>query len=442
MNYFTIKKVVALSLLSVLGITAANAQDASSSAKVFGGSSQYRTWSVGLNAGVLAPVVATGGTNDFDNWDANLGYGATLRKQLGHAFGIEASFLGGKLSGDNDVAQFDRLSYETKLSFSGALSAVVNVATADFLKRENAVNFTVKAGYGLGAYKWTKVISGSNTDLTPAGGYKYGTNGKHDNTHEAFIPVGVGAKFKISDRVNFDLGYTMYFLDGDKLDATFAKAPSKDKWSYTSAGVEFSLGSTAKPNLDWVNPVAMMYDELKDPSLRQELEALKGRVTTLENTVNTLSADADGDGVANRFDKCPGTPAGTQVDGSGCPIKFPEPAPVAAAVAPMPTNQAVQFDFDSSVLKTSAYPVLDQQSAYLKSSGSTIELDGYASSEGTEAYNAKLSLERANAVKTYLVNSGVDAGKISVKGLGESNPVASNATEEGRVQNRRVEFKR
>ncbi|HCN82627.1 MAG TPA: flagellar motor protein MotB, partial [Sphingobacteriaceae bacterium] len=283
----------------------------------------------------------------------------------------------------------------------------------------------------------------TGVDLTPAGGFKYGTNGKHDNTHELFVPVGTGVKFKISDRVNFDLGYTMYFLDNDKLDGTFAKAPSHDKWSYTSAGVEFSLGSTAKPNLDWVNPVAMMYDELKDPTLRQELEALKGRVSTLENTVNTLSSDADGDGVANRFDKCPGTPAGTQVDGSGCPIKFPEPPPVAAAASvAMPTNQAVQFDFDSSVLKTSAYPILDQQSAYLKSSGSTIELDGYASSEGTEAYNLKLSQERANSVKTYLVNSGVDSGKISVKGFGESNPVGSNATEEGRVQNRRVEFKR
>ena len=54
----------------------------------------------------------------------------------------------------------------------------------------------------------------------------------------------------------------------------------------------------------------------------------------------------------------------------------------------------------------------------------------------------QLSKDRANSVKTYLVNSGVDAGKVSTKGFGETRPIASNATEEGRSQNRRVEFRK
>ena len=248
----------------------------------------------------------------------------------------------------------------------------------------------------------------------------------------------------------------MNFLDADDLDGTKGKGFSKDKWGYKSAGLEFSLGSTAKPNLDWVNPLALMYDELSDVTLRQEVEALKGRVSALEAA--DLLKDSDGDGVADKLDKCPNTEAGIKVDGSGCPLDvdadgIPDskdacptvkgtaalngcPEFVGGAAIPIP------FEFNSSVLKTSAYPILDKLSSDLKANSSTIvQLDGHASAEGTDEYNMSLSRDRANSVKTYLVNSGIAAGRIATTAYGESRPVASNATEAGRTQNRRVEFK-
>ena len=250
----------------------------------------------------------------------------------------------------------------------------------------------------------------------------------------------------------------MNFLDGDNLDGIYGKPRSLDKWSYASAGVEFSLGSTAKPSLDWVNPIALMYDELKDPTLRQEVEALKGRVSALE--AQDLLKDSDGDGVADKLDKCPGTEAGVKVDGSGCPLDVDadgipdskDACPTVKGTAQyngcpppsemMPMGSAIQFEFDSSVLRTDAYPMLDKLSSDLKSNSSArIQLDGHASSEGTTEYNMTLSRDRANSVKTYLVNSGVAASRISTTAFGESRPVASNATEEGRMQNRRVEFR-
>ena len=86
--------------------------------------------------------------------------------------------------------------------------------------------------------------------------------------------------------------------------------------------------------------------------------------------------------------------------------------------------------------------MLDATSADLRSNaGSRIELDGFASSEGTAAHNMRLSRDRANSVKTYLVNSGVDSKRIKVKAFGETHPIADNSTEDGRVLNRRVEFK-
>jgi OOP family OmpA-OmpF porin len=446
MNYSTLKKGLAVSFVAVMGVTTlASAQDSTStstSAKVFGGRGQYRTWSIGVNAGVLSPFVAIGGSNDFKNADVNLGYGISLKKQLGHAFGLEGNIFRGKVSGTNkDMPggqQGGITNFETQIGYAADIRGVVNVATVDFLRRENSVNFFVTVGYGLVAYapKVTSVGGGVNDWKDKAGD-------NHDKTYvkESYIPVGAGVKFKVSDRVAFNLGYTMHFIDGDNFDGVYAKGTTKDKFSYGYAGLEFSLGSKAKPNLDWVNPLAIMYDELKDPSLRQEVEALKTRVSNVEKSVEDLKKDSDGDGVSDQFDKCPGTPAGTAVDGSGCPLPVAA-APTVVNAGNLTGFETIQFEFNSSVLKTESYPTLDKLSSVLKENNGKALVKGYASSEGTAAYNLKLSKDRANSVKTYLVNSGVSASKVATKGLGEANPIASNDTEEGRIQNRRVETSR
>jgi len=441
MNYSTLKKGLALSFAALVGATTlASAQDStstSSSAKVFGGRGQYRTWSFGVNAGVLSPFVVIGGSNDFTNQDLNLGYGISLKKQLGHAFALQGNIFRGKISGTNKDAvngsQFGLRSFETEVGYAADLSGVVNVATVDFLRRENAVNFYVSAGYGLIAYA-PKTVSTSGAEFD----WKDRAGDDRDKKYvkEAYIPVGAGVKFKVSDRVAFNLGYTMSFVDADNLDGIYAKATTKDKFSYGYAGLEFSLGSKSKPDLQWVNPLALMYDELKDPSLRQEVEALKNRVSNVERSIEDLKKDTDGDGVADQFDKCPGTPAGTAVDGSGCPL----PKMQVDSVAGTATGyEPIQFEFNSSVLKTESYPILDALSSRLRENNSKVTLKGYASSEGTAAYNMKLSKDRSNSVKTYLVNSGVNASQVVARGYGEANPIASNDTEEGRIQNRRVE---
>jgi len=442
MNYSTLKKGVAASLVALIGATSlVSAQDApatTSSAKVFGGRAQYRTWSLGVNAGVLAPVVVTGGSNDFSNWDVNLGYGVSLRKQLGHAFGLEGNVFRGKLSGHNEDKGFPNQTFETDLAYSADLRGVVNVATVDFLRRENSVNFFVTAGYGVAAYR--AALNGADPANLPE---NYGDNGDKKYIKEAYIPVGAGIKFKVSDRVSFNLAYTMNFVDGDNLNGVYSPTGSKDKFSYSSAGLEFSLGSKAKPNLDWVNPLALMYDELKDPSLRQEVEALKNRVANVEKSVEDLKKDSDGDGVADIFDKEPNSAAGAVVDGSGRTIKFPEQTVSNNNAGTGVTGfETIGFEFNSSVLKTESYPTLDKLSSVLRENGGKVTVGGHASSEGTAAYNMKLSKDRANSVKTYLVNSGVAASSVVTKGFGETKPIASNDTEEGRIQNRRVESSR
>ncbi|MBC6111035.1 OmpA family protein [Pedobacter fastidiosus] len=450
MNYSTLKKSVALSLVALTGVaTLAVAQDApatTSSTKVFGGRGQYRTWSIGVNGGVLAPVIAIGGSNDFNKWDVNLGYGLNIRKQLGHSFALELNGLRGKVSGSNDLtttgAGSTNREFETELQYAVDLRGVVNVGSIDFLRRENSVGFFLTAGGGYLAY--APKVTASNGTVTD---WKGNSTGPVGDKHEAkdyvkgfYIPVGAGVKFKVSERVNFNLGYTMNFVDADNFDGVYAKGTTKDHFSYGYAGLEFSLGSSAKPSLEWTNPLATMYDELKDPTLRQEVEALKTRVTAVEKSVEDLKKDTDGDGVADQFDKCPGTPAGTAVDGSGCPL--PVPVATTAPATGVTGFEKIGFDFNSSVLKTESYPTLDKLSSVLRENGGKVTVNGYASSEGTAAYNLKLSKDRANSVKTYLVNSGVNASQVATKGNGEANPIASNDTEEGRIENRRVETAR
>lgn len=99
----------------------------------------------------------------------------------------------------------------------------------------------------------------------------------------------------------------------------------------------------------------------------------------------------------------------------------------------------VHFAYDSSVLTPEAFPYLDHLSASLRESGAKVTVKGYSAGEGNAAYGLKLSKDRANSVKTYLVNSGVNASQVVTQGHGEANPLASNDTEEGRVMNRRVE---
>ena len=126
----------------------------------------------------------------------------------------------------------------------------------------------------------------------------------------------------------------------------------------------------------------------------------------------------------------------------------PEPAPAAlapvAAVAPAPlVMEGVNFDFDKAVIRQEDIPKLDRDVATLKEWGDVkAEVAGHTCSIGTDEYNMGLSQRRADAVRNYLISKGVPADRLTAKGYGESQPIADNATEEGRVQNRRVELVR
>ena len=145
--------------------------------------------------------------------------------------------------------------------------------------------------------------------------------------------------------------------------------------------------------------------------------------------------DSDGDGIADPDDKCPNE-AGPS-DNSGCPN------PTAEAIEKLnELGAVVQFELNKSNLRDDAIELLLSVYEIMAKYGNTnFLIEGHTDSSGPKAFNKKLSLERAENVKSHLVSKGVEGDRLSTAGFGEDNPKESNNTRKGRIANRRVEFK-
>ena len=129
------------------------------------------------------------------------------------------------------------------------------------------------------------------------------------------------------------------------------------------------------------------------------------------------------------------------------PPPAPTPAPPAPPAAPKPVSEKVtmaadaHFDFDKAVLKPEGKAKLDDLVGKLKAVNLEVVIAiGHTDSSGSNAYNKKLTLRRADSVKAYLVSKGIQANRVYTEGKGETQPIADNKTKEGRAKNRRVEI--
>lgn len=143
--------------------------------------------------------------------------------------------------------------------------------------------------------------------------------------------------------------------------------------------------------------------------------------------------DSDGDGVFDSLDQCPGSLPGAVVDATGCPVEL----------APQ-VIRGVNFEFDSAVLTAESKEILKDTATALKSMSDPnllVEIGGHTDGQGSESYNRRLSQARAESVRQYLIVRGVPPDQLTAKGYGASQPLTDNDSEEGRAENRRVEFR-
>ncbi|MGI9271600.1 MAG: OmpA family protein [Woeseiaceae bacterium] len=137
--------------------------------------------------------------------------------------------------------------------------------------------------------------------------------------------------------------------------------------------------------------------------------------------------DGDNDGVVDRLDRCPNSAPGAQVDINGCEIKEEIDLP------------GVNFESNSDRLLPGAESVLNDAAATLRKNPEIkVEVAGHTDSDGSAEHNESLSARRATTVRDFLAGRGVELARMTVRGYGEGQPIADNATSAGKATNRRV----
>ncbi len=453
MFHFNIKKISILAILMALFLPVfAQTNQGYNDVSPFTGSGPFRKFSIGINAGVMNPSVIFGGSNDFANPGYTLGYGANIRYQINHYLAIQADFLRGKLKGDQDnkfgVGR-PVSSFKTDLDWAASLSGVLTLGNINWLSTKNKIVPYISAGLGFAGYD-TKIINAGSTNEID-----YNDNISPDNP--LFVPVGAGLKINLSRVMNLDLGYRMNFVDADQLDGLpywnsptgFRSRVHKDKFSYGFVGLEFALGNKSKPQMLFDNPVARVNNFLQT------------QIDTVKANQEQMMKDSDNDGVVDKFDKEPNTPAGCPVDvqgvsrdtdGDGVPdckdkelVTPTQCQPVDAdGIGKCPDPEccknmvmadsntckigdlpSITFRGNRSSLSSDAKAMLATVGAKLKASAEcSITLTGYpAASKASQA----LCNKRLDLIKSYLTeNEGISVDRIDINcevGGGDSNTV-------------------
>lgn len=422
-------------ILSMVGLsTQLFAQEADSQSSEKFSKKYFRTWSVGLNGGMLTHYTpfnnrTNGNFNTpYESW----GYGGYIKKQIVPGFGIQADFLAGKVKGANVIAG-TKSTFESRIDWSAAVSGNFTIANMSLNQKRNFLSpyATIGAGY----------MSSAATTDHPAGA----STGYDQNW---FVPIGAGFKLGVSKGVNIDLGYTVSFMKSNNFDGVTIGA--NDRFSYAHAGIEIALGRKGTSQLQNFSPIAAIREEsaAESAELRRALSTAEENAKRDKEALEAQLGDDDGDGVANKFDKCPGTTANTVVDGAGCPIKvqrevIKETKVVVTEADRKVVDEAIknlEFDLGKSTIRSTSYSTLNKVAELLIAKNFSLKLAGHTDNTGSMALNLRLSKDRAESIKAYLVSQGANASRIEATGYGPNQPIASNKTADGRQKNRRVEF--
>ncbi len=305
---------------------------------------------------------------------------------------------------------------------------------------DDSTNLDSDIGFFFGfGYDFTDQISGelSTFDLSPD------TTGNTDfdlDHYKLDLFYNFDVKLGIFD--TFAVGGFGSSEFGDENDSLWdigagIKYKLSDNWTWRTAVRSYQYFKRDHEDNDWGVDTALVYRFGNSASRPAAIAAPASRPATASSPqpaatpAPAAAPDADRDGVPDGRDNCPDTPRNYAVDADGCPIPVEEVARV---------ELMVNFDFDRSEVKPEYFPEIEEVADFMRVYPDVvIELEGHTDSRGTQAYNLGLSERRAAAVRQVIIDRfNVQASRVSARGFGESQAVATNDTDAGRAQNRRV----
>ncbi len=400
--------------------------------------------------GLLAGAPALAQDDDFD-------YGEPVKPVLdGRPYYVSPMFSFSRADSDRGTDDFlgGVISVGKKVTRGMTLELTGTYQQADWKSGGGTVDLS---GAGIGAmifpftsspnfYAVLALMYGSGDDQprTPAG-----TSGDYTST---IFDIGAGYLFSLTPRVA--LRAEARYRTDQHDDKQTGVNPGSGAFSdgLLNLGLMFPLGHVPPPEeetIEVVETVAVVDDTDSDgdgvPDSRDQCPD-----TPAGTTVNDVGCplDSDGDGIPDDLDECPNSPPGAAVLANGCALqgdcRRPRPGEQVdenGCAAQSFVLRGVKFEFDSDRLTPEAKTILNDVGTTLQSYPSVaVDLEGHTDNIGTDAYNQGLSERRANAVKTYLVGRGLDGKRMTPVGYGKTQPIATNDTEEGRDENRRVEL--
>ena len=403
------------------------------------GQENYNKWSVGLNVGAhdgMAPTKAYSRVYQFNHYKLNGRY------MFNNRVGIMLDF-------SYDLFKFKNVDYKTNYTKT-TIYGVVNAG--DLLRFDtwtSRIGLLVYGGAGI-SNMWQK-----KTPTTQKDNRLFGY--ADDMLNFAF---GARPQFKVNERISLNADLAFIFHHNQTM--TFDMQSKSNHGAIdgyfmnVSVGASFYIGKH-KTHADWTPTLRAGMDN-------EKYDAYESRIKTLEDSLANKKevSDRDEDGIPDEYDVCPDDKGLYSND--GCPDtdgdgvydvkdKCPEEAGVKENAGCPEIEQEihdvmvkaideVEFENAKSVLRPESHEVLDAVVEVLKENLEyNLNVDGYADAVGGVKPNLKLSKERAESVKKYIVSKGVSANRIHTFGHGEELPIASNETSEGRALNRRVEFK-
>lgn len=283
------------------------------------------------------------------------------------------------------------------------------------------------------------VLGGGEMSFEPNGAFSLnGLASSAAEVQESFVNYGVGLKYQFAERVALrgDLrGITS--LDEEITDTAVSMGLSY-LFAQTNRTISDADGDGVSDKLDQCpnTPAGVQVDE-KGCALDSDGDGVADHEDNCPNTpagvevnANGCAKDDDGDGVPNHADECPDTAAGAKVDEKGCYIVITEDVQV---------ELDVEFDTNSAASRPEHRSEVQRVATFMREHPLTkVLVEGHTDDRGSAAYNQQLSEKRASTIAGQLVDLGIEADRVDSVGVGEARPRADNGTAEGRQRNRRV----